>query len=215
MTEHLAAVGLGSNLGDRAMHLRAAVAALSELGRLLAVSSLYETEPLGVPDDQDPFLNAVALVVTELSPSEFLDEMLKVERAAGRVRDVPLAARTLDLDLLLYGDAEIDLADLTVPHPRMTQRRFVLEPLLEVLPEATLPDGKPLEGFREAVADQHVRMLPDKVWIEAELPPAEPPRRRGVTVVPRGCAQRVAGVVVLAVVVTVVVGPNIQRARSH
>jgi 2-amino-4-hydroxy-6-hydroxymethyldihydropteridine diphosphokinase len=150
-----AAVGLGSNLGDRRAHLDAAVAALRELGDVVAVSSLYETAPIGGPPQGD-YLNAVAVLDTDLDPAELLETLLAFEADRGRQRAVQFGPRTLDLDLLLYGNEVVDEPGLAVPHPRMTERRFVLEPLLEVWPDATLPDGTPLAGFVPAVADQSV-----------------------------------------------------------
>jgi len=153
-----AAVGLGSNLGDRAAHIAAGVAALADAGALLAVSSLYETAPIGGPE-QGPFLNAVAVVETELAAAELLELGLAVERSEGRERRERWGPRTLDFDLLLYGDHLISEEDLTVPHPRMTERRFVLEPLLEAWPDAALPDGTTLATLLPTVAGQRVRKL--------------------------------------------------------
>ena len=135
-----AAIGLGSNLGDRARHIGDAVAALAETGSLIRVSSLYETAPIGGPK-QKPYLNAVVVVDTGLLPRQLLERCLEIEQEQGRERRERWGPRTLDLDVLLYGSEVIDNADLKVPHPRMTKRRFVLEPLLEVWPEAALPDG--------------------------------------------------------------------------
>ena len=160
-----AAIGLGSNLGDRAGRIAVAVGALGEFGSLYRMSSLYETAPIGGPE-QGPFLNAVAVVDTELPARTLLERCLQIERESGRERRERWGPRTIDLDILLYGDEEIDEPGLTVPHPRMTERRFVLEPLLEAWPDAKLPDGTPLEGFRRAVADQKVRrvesVIPDR-----------------------------------------------------
>lgn len=153
-----AAIGLGSNLGDRARHIGDAVAALASTATLVRVSSLYETAPIGGPK-QGPYLNAVALFDTDLRPEALLQECLEIERRQGRERRERWGPRSLDLDLLLYGDQSVALDSLTVPHPRMTQRRFVLEPLLEVWPDAALPDGTPLAGFTAEVADQKVRKL--------------------------------------------------------
>jgi 2-amino-4-hydroxy-6-hydroxymethyldihydropteridine diphosphokinase len=122
---------------------------------LVATSSIYETAPVGGPD-QGAYLNAVAVVETDLAPRRLLDVMLDVERRMGRVRRERWGPRTIDLDLLLHGDSAVDEPGLTVPHPRLTERRFALEPLLEAWPEATLPDGRPLADFLEAVADQDV-----------------------------------------------------------
>ena len=160
-----AAIGLGSNLGDRAQHIAEAVAALSDLGSRLRVSSLYETAAIGGPRQGD-YLNAVAVIDTEMPARALLERCLEIERESGRERRERWGPRTLDLDLLFYGDERINDTDLTVPHPRMTERRFVLEPLLEVWPDAALPDGTPLAEFRSAIADQEVRkveaLVPDR-----------------------------------------------------
>lgn len=155
MTE--AVIGLGSNVGNRSRALADAVAALRELGTVAAVSSVYETAPIGGPDQPD-YLNMVAVVDTDLRPRALLDEMLAIEREAGRERRERWGPRLLDLDLLLYGQKHVDEPGLRVPHPHLTERRFVLEPLLEVRPEAALPDGRPLAPFLATVADQEVRV---------------------------------------------------------
>ena len=135
-------VGLGSNLGDREATIRAAVAALGdEAGvEVVAVSTLRETDPVGYVD-QPPFLNGVAELETELPARDLLERLLAVERRFGRVREgIPAQGpRTLDLDLLLYGDDEFDEPGLTVPHPRLHERRFVLEPLAELAPGLVVP----------------------------------------------------------------------------
>jgi 2-amino-4-hydroxy-6-hydroxymethyldihydropteridine diphosphokinase len=128
-------VGLGANLGDREGTIRAALAALPGV---VAVSELRETEPVGVPD-QPPFLNGAAALETELSARELLGALLEVERLLGRERRERWGPRTIDLDLLLYGDKTIDEPGLTVPHPRLHERRFALEPLLDLDPELELP----------------------------------------------------------------------------
>ncbi len=137
-------VGLGSNLGDReatlvrALELLAAGAGVEVTG----VSAFRDTEPVGYLD-QPRFLNGVAVVETELPARALLDRLLGVERALGRHRDGPrFGPRTVDLDLLLYGDATIEEPGLSVPHPRLGERRFVLEPLAELDPSLTLPDGR-------------------------------------------------------------------------
>ena len=136
-------VAIGSNLGDREATLRAALEALAgEPGiEVIAVSRLRETEPVGYLD-QPRFLNGVAAVETELSARGLLDRLLAVEQRFGRNReDVPAQGpRTLDLDLLLYGNAEIDEPGLRVPHPRMHERRFVLEPLADLDPALEIPE---------------------------------------------------------------------------
>jgi len=153
-----AAIGLGSNLGDRANHIGEALAALAETGSLVRVSSLYETAPVGGPK-QGPYLNAVAVVDTELPVERLLERCLEIEREQGRERRERWGPRTLDLDILLYGNETVTGESLTVPHPRMTERRFVLEPLLEAWPDAVLPDGTPLVRFSDEVASQKVRKL--------------------------------------------------------
>ena len=138
-------VGLGANLGDREGTIRRAVELLgAEPGvEVVAVSSLRETDPVGYAD-QPRFLNGAAAVETELSPRELLDGLLAVERELGRVRgDGPrYGPRAIDLDLLLYGDRVVEEPGLTVPHPRLAERRFVLEPLHELDPGLRLPDGR-------------------------------------------------------------------------
>ena len=153
-----AAVGLGSNLGDRQRHIAEAIGALSELGSLVSVSALYESAPVGGPD-QGPYLNAVAVLETELSARQLLGGCLDIEAAHGRERRERWGPRTLDLDVLLYGDSTIDDDGLSVPHPRLHERRFVLAPLLEAWPDATMPDGTVLADLLEGVADQQVRRL--------------------------------------------------------
>jgi 2-amino-4-hydroxy-6-hydroxymethyldihydropteridine diphosphokinase len=138
-------VGLGANLGDREATIDRAVVLLgAEQGiDVVAVSTLRETDPVGYAD-QPPFLNGAVLVETELEPRALLDRLLAVERELGRVRDEGLryGPRTIDLDLLLYGDRFVDEPGLAVPHPRLAERRFALEPLLELDPVLRLPDGR-------------------------------------------------------------------------
>jgi 2-amino-4-hydroxy-6-hydroxymethyldihydropteridine diphosphokinase len=134
-------IGLGSNLGDREAFLRRALELLRAEPEIdvTAVSSVRETDPVGLVD-QPRFLNAVARVETDLAPRELLDRMLAAERELGRRRDGPrFGPRTIDLDLLIYGDEEIDEPGLVVPHPRLAERRFVLEPLHELDPGLVVP----------------------------------------------------------------------------
>jgi 2-amino-4-hydroxy-6-hydroxymethyldihydropteridine diphosphokinase len=132
-------VGLGSNLGDRQATLDRALELLGERVQIVAVSSFRETEPWGYVD-QPPFVNAAAAVETELAPRGLLALMLEVERELGRRRTGPrYGPRTIDLDLLLYGDEIVLEEGLTVPHPRLHERRFALEPLLELDPALTVP----------------------------------------------------------------------------
>jgi 2-amino-4-hydroxy-6-hydroxymethyldihydropteridine diphosphokinase len=134
-------VGLGSNLGDRELNLRRALERLEELGSVRA-SSFRETDPVGVTD-QPKFLNAAAELATELAPRELLERLLAIERDLGRERagEAGWGPRVIDLDLLVYGNEAIDEPGLTVPHPRLADRRFVLEPLFELNEDLTLPDG--------------------------------------------------------------------------
>ena len=129
------AIALGSNLGDREGYLRSAIAALQPSLSNLRVSTFHDTAPVGV-GPQPTFLNATAVGETSLAARALLDTLLAVERDLGRERPFPGAPRTLDLDLILYGDAVIDEApSLIVPHPRFRERRFVLEPLAEIAPD--------------------------------------------------------------------------------
>jgi 2-amino-4-hydroxy-6-hydroxymethyldihydropteridine diphosphokinase len=143
-------VGLGSNLGDRMAALDAAVRALDAdvHTHVMAVSQVYETEPVGGPE-QGPYLNAVAVLETDRGPRELLALLLATEDGLGRVRDERWGPRTLDLDLLLYDGPPIDSPELTVPHPRAKERAFVLVPLVDADPFARFPDG---EAAVEALA---------------------------------------------------------------
>ncbi len=134
-------LALGSNLGDRQANLDQALEAIQEHPRieLTQVSSFYETEPVGGPPNQDPYLNAVAEVETDLPPEELLAVLLEIEQKLGRVRRERYAPRTIDLDILLYGDRVIETETLTVPHPRMHTRGFVLEPFAEIAPSTVHP----------------------------------------------------------------------------
>ena len=142
MTE-LLCIGLGANLGDRVAVLNAAVAACAaRFGPPRAVSSWWETAAWGMPEGTPPFLNgAAAFALPSLSPEAVLDTLLAIEQHHGRVRgiDPGYVSRTLDLDILLFGTAQLATSRLAVPHPRMAARRFVLAPLAEVAPYATVP----------------------------------------------------------------------------
>jgi 2-amino-4-hydroxy-6-hydroxymethyldihydropteridine diphosphokinase len=129
-------VALGSNLGDRRAHLRSAVEGLPGVQR---VSGVYETDPVGGPE-QEPFLNCVVELDTNLGPHELLAECQRLEQAADRVRAVRWGPRTLDIDILLYDDLEVATPQLDIPHPRMAERRFVLQPLADLAPERCPPD---------------------------------------------------------------------------
>ena len=143
------ALGLGSNLGDRRDHLDCAVRGLEARTRVIAVSTYRETEPVGGPPGQGRFLNAAVLVETELSPRELLAVARELEKAAGRERRERWGPRTLDIDLLLCDDCILDEEDLRVPHPRLAERLFVLEPLREIAPDWIVP------GLDRSVEELH------------------------------------------------------------
>ena len=128
-------VGLGSNLGDRRALLRGAVEGLRAGGDVVGVSPLYETEPVGGPEEQGPYLNVVVELSTADSPRELLARCRALEEAAGRVRTVRWGPRTLDADVLLVDGWQVDEPDLTVPHPRLWERRFVVQPLSDLAPD--------------------------------------------------------------------------------
>jgi 2-amino-4-hydroxy-6-hydroxymethyldihydropteridine diphosphokinase len=140
-------LGLGANLGDRLANLRRAVSLLDERGaRFLRSSRVYETEPVG--PDQPDYLNVVVEVETDLSPQGLLIACLAVEEAMGRVRSERWGPRVIDVDVLTFGDQEIEEADLQVPHPRMHERAFVLIPLLELDADPMLPGGRKASALR-------------------------------------------------------------------
>lgn len=153
-------LSLGSNLGDRAANLRTAVAELQSAGRLLGVSAFYETQPVEVPN-QPWFLNCVAAIETAKSPGELLSLALHIEATMGRVRMREKGPRTIDIDIVLFGDRTIDEPGLKIPHPALLQRRFVLEPLVEIAPEARHPlTGQSAREMLAALPEgQRVRRL--------------------------------------------------------
>ncbi|MEM7341387.1 MAG: 2-amino-4-hydroxy-6-hydroxymethyldihydropteridine diphosphokinase [Actinomycetota bacterium] len=136
-------LGLGSNIGDRREYLRGAVAALPDVA---AVSPLYETDPVGGPE-QDAYFNIVVALDTDLSAHELLALAQELEAAAERKRIIRWGPRTLDVDVLLVGDEQVDAPDLVVPHPRMHQRNFVMRPLLDLDPSLVVPGYDPDEAF--------------------------------------------------------------------
>ena len=155
-------LGLGSNVGDSASHLRAAIELLGERGvEVEAISSTYVTEPVGEVLDQPDFLNAAIRIRTELGPEALLDICKAVEAERGRALDAPRhSPRPLDVDLLLLGDLELKSERLTLPHREVTTRRFVLAPLLELDPDLTLPDGTSLAAALAALGGgQRVQRL--------------------------------------------------------
>ncbi len=139
-------LGLGSNIGERRAHMESAVAALAPHGvEVIASSSVYETEPVGLVLDQPDFLNACLRVRTELGPEQLLDACKAAEREVGREAGGPRhGPRVIDVDLLLLGDLSYSSPRLTLPHPEVSSRRFVLVPLLELAPELSLPSGERL-----------------------------------------------------------------------
>lgn len=153
-------LGLGSNVGDRVGHLRAAIELLGERGvEVEAVSSAYETEPVGEVLDQPDFLNAAIRIRTELEPEALLDTCKAIEAERGRSFATPRhSPRPLDVDLLLLGELELETERLTLPHPEVTSRRFVLAPLLELDPDLILPDGTRLADALAA--------LPEGQWVD-------------------------------------------------
>lgn len=162
-----AAVALGSNLGDRIHILRRAVAHLGRIGRVAAVSGLYETSPVGGPV-QDDYLNAVVSLETELDPEELLARLHQIEAEEGRRREERWGPRSLDLDLIAmaaHAGALERGGELTLPHPRAHERRFVLEPLIEVWPEAILANGRSAADNLADATDQEVRLLA-RDWVE-------------------------------------------------
>lgn len=157
----LAHVALGANLGDPVATVKAALKALAELpqSRLVQASSLYRTAPVGLRHQPD-FINAVAAIDTGLSAEQLLAQLFVIEGHFGRTRSVINAPRTLDLDLLLFGDLVFAKPALTVPHPRLHLRAFVLAPLLEISPDIVLPGLPPAATLLAACADQRIALLP-------------------------------------------------------
>ena len=133
------AIALGSNLGDRRAHIEFAIAQLSRLLNNLRASSIVESDPQDVPDQQPQYLNAVVVGETSLAPEDLLDQLMAIERSRGRERTSFRAARTLDLDIVFYGDQIVRTPAVEIPHPRFRERAFVLGPLAELEPEWTDP----------------------------------------------------------------------------
>ena len=153
-------VALGANLGDPASTVRAAFAALANLpdSRIVHCSSLYRTAPVGLAD-QPEFINAVAQLETNLAPEALLDALLEIEQRFGRIRAERNGPRTLDLDVLLYNDQFVDLPRLTLPHPRLHLRAFVLQPLAEIAPNLEIPGRGTVAAWLPAVANQGIVKL--------------------------------------------------------
>lgn len=153
-------IALGANLGDPASTIRAAFGALANLpeSRVVHCSSLYRTAPVGIVD-QPEFVNAVAQLETTLAPEALLDALLDIEHRFGRIRGAKDGPRTLDLDLLLYNDQFLDLPRLTLPHPRLHLRAFVLQPLAEIAPDLIIPGRGSIKAWLPAVANQGIIRL--------------------------------------------------------
>jgi len=156
MPERVGYLGLGSNVGERERHLTDAIASLREHGvEVEAVSSAYETEPVGEFLDQRDFLNAALRIRTRLGPLELLRLCKAIEVELGRVFGGPRhGPRPIDIDLLLLGDIQLEAEELTLPHPEVASRRFVLEPLLELDPDLALPDGTRLDEALDRLEGQ-------------------------------------------------------------
>lgn len=163
--EELAYLSLGSNMGDRAANLRAAIGQLDKAGPVRAISSLFETQPVDVPE-QPWFLNCVAAIESRIPPRELLKFVLSIEAGMGRLRLREKGPRKIDVDVLLFGDRVLEEPGLKIPHPAMHQRRFVLEPMVEIAPEALHPVLN--KTARELLAalepGQTVRKLATEAW---------------------------------------------------
>lgn len=158
------AVALGSNLGDRLGHLRGAVDEIDRLSDFHMVSGLYETAPIGGPE-QDPYLNAVVVIESSLSPLDLLRQLQSIEADQHRERAVRWGPRTLDLDIIAMDHGTFETGPLQIPHPRAAERRFVLEPLCDVWPEAPVGSGLTAAQARDQVADQDVELLASS-WVD-------------------------------------------------
>ncbi|MCU0278979.1 MAG: 2-amino-4-hydroxy-6-hydroxymethyldihydropteridine diphosphokinase [Candidatus Nanopelagicales bacterium] len=150
------ALSIGANLGDSLEALQFAVDELATLGKIVAVSEVYHTDPVGGPE-QPAYLNAVVVVETDRSPSDVLAVAHRAEQGKGRTREVRWGARTLDVDVLVYGDQTSDDPVLTLPHPRASQRAFVMIPWAAIDPDFRLPDGRTVADVRRLLDDDGVR----------------------------------------------------------
>jgi 2-amino-4-hydroxy-6-hydroxymethyldihydropteridine diphosphokinase len=146
----IAYFSLGSNLGNREQNLQEAIRRAKAWGRIVAVSSFYETEPVEFTD-QPCFLNCVIALETTADPAQLMRELLRIENEMGRKRTLKKGPRSIDIDILLFGDAVVNTPELTIPHPEMTRRRFVLEPLAEIAPELLHPVSQ--KAVKELLAE--------------------------------------------------------------
>ena len=157
-------LGLGSNLGDRVSNIREAIDRLGRSGeiRVLRISSLYETAPVGFAEQPD-FINAVAEIETSVQPLDLLHAILDIEKEMGRVRNIRWGPRVIDIDLLIYDEISIDLPELVLPHPRMGERAFVLAPLAEIAPNQRIGDGTTASEGLQRIEDQRVRRCAETI----------------------------------------------------
>jgi 2-amino-4-hydroxy-6-hydroxymethyldihydropteridine diphosphokinase len=154
----IAYIGIGSNMGDREGNCRKAIELLAEAGRVMRVSSLYRTEPVGYHEQED-FINAVAEVETDLTPADLLRVCHAIEDRLGRKRGLRWGPRTADLDILLYGSQVVNQPGLAIPHPRMAVRKFVLTPLVEIAPDAINPQlQRTAAQLLDELNDRHIVM---------------------------------------------------------
>lgn len=162
------AIGLGGNLGNRLGNLRLGITGIRELGSVERISNLYETAPVGGPE-QPPYLNAVLVLGSDLDPHELLSGLNTIEAEAGRERKERWGARTLDLDLLVMSEGSVDTTDLVVPHPRASEREFVLRPLVDVWPDAPVGPDLDARGALERLEPQGVEEVSIR-WVEDRKP---------------------------------------------
>ncbi len=157
-------ISLGSNMGDRCANLQQALQSLTRVPDLTlgVVSACYETSPVGYTE-QDSFINSVAELRTNLSPLALLEQLQKIENDMGRIRTIRWGPRVIDLDLLLFGQETIDLPELTIPHPRMAERLFVLIPLAEIAPELIHPGGWTTRKLLEKIINSEKTSCHDRV----------------------------------------------------
>ena len=159
MDEHVVYLSLGSNMGNRAANLKAAVGQLTPQLRVLSVSKIYETPPWGFTE-QAEFLNQVLMVYTYLKPQAMLDHLKRLETALGRVPSFPNGPRLIDIDILFYDDLVLDTSPLVIPHPRLHERAFVLVPLAEIAPDHVHPVlGKPVHALLDEVDRSDIKLF--------------------------------------------------------